>query len=150
MTELEGRVRQLLFEEGISTTEAARRLRIPSAEVVSIAVRARNGNGAPRAARRKPKPEPELPAEPGEQIDLLRAQVRQALIVRTRSGEVSEFPAAALVRLWQLVEDPKLLSGGQVAEEELFDIPEAVREEIFRLLDEGAENRCRMRETDRS
>lgn len=150
MTELEGQVRQLLFEEGISTTEAARRLRIPSAEVVSIAVRARNGNGAPRAARRKPKPEPELPAEPGEQIDLLRAQVRQALIVRTRAGEVAEFPAAALVRLWQLVEDPKLLSGGQDPEEELFDIPEGVREEIFRLLDEGAEKRCGMRETDRS
>jgi hypothetical protein len=48
---------------------------------------------------------------------------------------VPELPPAPLVRLWQLVEDPKLLEGGLEREEDPFDVPEEVREKIFGLLD---------------
>jgi hypothetical protein len=132
MTEIEGQVRRLLFEEGVSSTEAAERLCLSPAEVVSIAVQSRShpNGSAPK------QPKPVEPVNDAGQIHLLRSQVRAGLLARTRGDAVEDFPASALVRLWQLIEDPKLLSAGDPEEGDLFDVPEATREEIFRLLDE--------------
>lgn len=136
MTELEGQVCRLLFQEGVSSTEAAERLRLSPAEVVSIAVNSK-GNGKPTSGKKHAPTSmaEELPDE-GEQIRLLRQQVRQGLLSRTRPGAIEEIPAAALVRLWQLIEDPRLLNK-TVEEEDPFAeiIPEETQEAIFQLLD---------------
>ncbi len=135
MTELEGQVCRLLFQEGISSTEAAERLRLSPAEVVSIAVKSKsNGNST---SKRKPVPIPaEEPLDEGEQIRQLRHQVRQGLLSRTRPGAIDEIPAAALVRLWQLVEDPRLLNTTTGEEDPFAEvIPTEIQEEIFKLLD---------------
>jgi hypothetical protein len=135
MTELEGQVCRLLFHEGVSSTEAAERLRLSPAEVVSIAVNSK-GNGK-STSRRKPAPSlPEEPLDEGEQIRLLRQQVRLGLLSRTRPGAIDEIPAAALVRLWQLIEDPQLLNKDVESEDPFMEvIPEETQDAIFRLLD---------------
>jgi hypothetical protein len=136
MTELEGQVCRLLFQEGVSSTEAAERLRLSPAEVVSIAVNSK-GNGKP-SSKSKPVPTTvERPLDEAEQIRLLRHQVREGLLSRTRPGAIEEIPAAALVRLWQLIEDPRLLNKAGEEEDPFTEaIPEETQEAIFRLLDE--------------
>jgi hypothetical protein len=133
MTDLGEQVRRLLLDEGCSSTEAARRLKITPAEVVSIASRSKGRrNGATKTQPRNVEPLSEV-----EQIHLLRNQVRQGLISRTGSGLIGDFPAAALVRLWQLIEDPQLLGTASPGEEDPFNevIPKETQEAIFRLLD---------------
>lgn len=139
MTELEGQVCRLLFQEGVSSTEAAERLRLSPAEVVSIAVNSKGqtrSNGK-RNGKRKPAPVAvEESHDEGEQIRLLRQQVRQGLLARTRPGTIDEIPAAALVRLWQLIEDPTLLSKSSAGEDPFLEvIPPETQEAIFQLLD---------------
>lgn len=86
----------------------------------------RNGSGS--ASRGCP------PAMEGtsdaEQLQALRRLARSTLLQR-----VPELPPAPLVRLWQLMEDPKLLAGGLEDEEDPFDVSEETREKIFGLLD---------------
>ena len=135
MTELEGQVCRLLFQEGVSSTEAAERLRLSPAEVVSIAVHSK-GNGKATTNRKSGTARKEESLDDGAQIRLLRQQVRQGLLSRTRPGAIDEIPATALVRLWQLIEDPRLLNK-DVEDEDPFAevIPEETRKAIFRLLD---------------
>ena len=135
MTELEGQVCRLLFHDGVSSTEAAQRLRLSPAEVVSIAVKSK-GQTRPSASSQLPGETDDDALDEAGQIRLLRLQVRRGLLARTRPGAIEEIPAAALVRLWQLVEDPRLL-GKTEPEEDPFEevVPEEMREAIFQLLD---------------
>jgi hypothetical protein len=135
MTELEGQVCRLLFQEGVSSTEAAERLRLSPAEVVSIAVNSK-GNGKSNTKQKPASSLSEESLDEGEQIRLLRQQVRQGLLSRTRPGAIDEIPAAALVRLWQLIEDPRLLNKTVETEDPFTEvIPEEIQDAIFRLLD---------------
>ncbi len=135
MTELEGQVCRLLFQEGVSSTEAAERLRLSPAEVVSIAVHSK-GNGKADTKRKSAAAIKEEPLDDGAQIRLLRQQVRQGLLSRTRPGAIEEIPATALVRLWQLIEDPRLLNQDVDDDDPFMEvIPEETRKAIFSLLD---------------
>ncbi len=135
MTELEGQVCRLLFQEGVSSTEAAERLRLSPAEVVSIAVSSK-GNGRSTPKRKTVPGAVEEPLDEGEQIRLLRQQVRQGLLSRTRPRAIDEIPASALIRLWQLIEDPRLLNKNAGEEDPFAEtICEETRNAIFQLLD---------------
>jgi len=130
---LEREVRRLLFEERLSNVEAAARLGVEPSEVLATASRL---NGKRRV---EPCETPRPPLDEPEQVARLRRQVRAGLIERTRPDKISSVPASALVRLWQLVEDPGLLGPRETSIEEIFDIPEETMEAISRLLDERHE-----------
>ncbi len=124
MTNLQEKVCDFLFRERLSSTETAKRLGISHKEVMELAV--------PTEAKNSPEPpEAVKPRDIGEEIDFIRRRVREALIER-----LDEFPPASLVRLWQLIEDPKLLLGKVNEEEDVFEISEETREKIFELLDQ--------------
>jgi len=128
MTDLEDQVRRLFLKEHCSNVEIATQLGISPQEVLRIANGLRNGS-----SNTQPPNGEVLTNE--KQIDLLRKQVRAALVTRTRAGAASDFPASALVRLWQLIEDPKVLTAGDEDDGDVFGIPEETREAIFKLLD---------------
>lgn len=117
MSDLADRVRDLLFRERMSSTEIAKKLRITPREVMECAVPEKKAETPP-------------PVEGSAQIDHLRRKVRESLIRR-----LDEFPPASLVRLWQLIEDPKLLLAEEGEDEELFPVSEETWEKIFALLD---------------
>lgn len=119
MSDLADRVRDLLFRERLSSTEIASKLGITPREVMECAVPGK-------------KSEAPSPREGPAQIEHLRRKVRESLIRR-----LDEFPPASLVRLWQLIEDPKLLLTGEQEAEQVFAISEETREKIFALLDRG-------------
>ncbi|MCA9431988.1 MAG: hypothetical protein KC940_15865, partial [Candidatus Omnitrophica bacterium] len=77
-----------------------------------------------------PMPETGIPRDRGELIEIIRRRVREALIDR-----LDEFPPASLVRLWQLIEDPKLLLPIESAEKDPFEVSAETKEKIFALLD---------------
>lgn len=112
-------VRDLLFRKRMSSTEIASRLGITPREVMECAVPGRKSETPP-------------PVEGSAQVDHLRRKVRESLIRR-----LDEFPPASLVRLWQLIEDPKLLLVDDAEDEDLFPISDETREKIFGLLDGG-------------
>jgi DNA-directed RNA polymerase specialized sigma24 family protein len=137
MTDLEGQVCQLLFEKGVSSREAAKQLQISPGEVVSIATHARKASPPGNHKTEPSQPTTAKPLSEQEQIKQLRRQVRYGLLERTKPGAIEDIPATALVRLWQLIEDPSLLGkGGQVEDPFEEVIPEEVRQAIFRILDE--------------
>lgn len=118
-------VRRLMREERLSSITVAERLGLTTHEVMAIA----NGrNGSPHSTQATVSAKEDR--SDCEQVQELRRLARSTLIQR-----VSELPPAPLVRLWQLVEDPKLLEGGLKDGEDPFDVPEEVREKIFELLD---------------
>jgi hypothetical protein len=116
--DLRQEVRRLMREERLPSTKVAERLGLTTHEVMAMA-NGRNGSAS------------KDDSSDDEQVKKLRRLARSTLLQR-----VPELPPAPLVRLWQLVEDPKLLEGGLGVEEDPFDVPEEVRGKIFGLLDE--------------
>jgi hypothetical protein len=127
MTNLQEKVCELLFRKRLSSTETAKRLGISHKEVMELAVptEARGKRGSDESAGEEAKPR-----DGGEQIEFIRRRAREALIER-----LDEFPPASLVRLWQLIEDPKLLLQTDTREEDPFEISKETRQKIFALLD---------------
>lgn len=136
MNDLENRVCRLLFKDRLSTCEAAQRLNMTPAEVVSIAARSR-----PQTPSVSKNSEKGISETEEEQINRLRLQVRQGLLERTRPGAIEEIPAHALVRLWSLVEDQKLIHGDASGTEDpvLDSLSAEVRTQIIALLDQAEE-----------
>jgi hypothetical protein len=127
MTNLQEKVCDFLFRKRLSSTETARRLGISHKQVMELAVPTES-----KESHFASDPIPSTPSrkEGPAQIEFIRRRVREALIER-----LDEFPPASLVRLWQLIEDPKLLLNEDREEEDLFQISEETREKIFALLD---------------
>ncbi|MCE7908697.1 MAG: hypothetical protein DYH02_10085 [Candidatus Omnitrophica bacterium COP1] len=136
MNELESQVCQLLFKEQMSNKEAAQRLNLTPAEVLSIAVKSRTHQPHVETNPHKAASETEE-----EQIQRLRRQVRQGLLERTQPGAIEEIPAHALVRLWSLIEDQKLIQGDLASVEDpiLDGLAEEIKKQIFSLLDQAVE-----------
>jgi hypothetical protein len=120
--DLKQEVRRLMREERLSSVTVAERLGLSTSDVMTM-LNGRNGSAYESQPLKGGRAD-------GEQVQELRRLARSTLIQR-----VPELPPAPLVRLWQLVEDPKLLEGGLDREEDPFDVPEEVREKIFGLLD---------------
>jgi hypothetical protein len=131
VTELHAEVCRLLVEERLSSKQVGERLGLSPSQVMAI----KNGK-----LEHLPRPTSSPGSQTGtppdldeaDQIRHLRKRVRAALLER-----FDDFPPHVLVRLWQLIEDPKLLEGSTGGEEVPFEIPEDVREKIFALLDAG-------------
>jgi len=123
MSNLQEQVCDFLFRKRLSSTETAKRLGISHKEVMQLAV-------PTEAVDSPPMPETAKPRDGGDQIEFIRRRVREALIER-----LDEFPPASLVRLWQLIEDPKLLLQTEREDEDPFEISAETREKIFALLD---------------
>ncbi|MCA9440824.1 MAG: hypothetical protein KC964_08475 [Candidatus Omnitrophica bacterium] len=123
MNNLQEKVCDFLFKKRLSSTETAKRLGISHQEVMQLAVPS-------EASGSTPERETARPTDGGAQIEFIRRRVREALIDR-----LEEFPPASLVRLWQLIEDPKLLLPIESAEEDPFEVSAETKEKIFALLD---------------
>ena len=131
MSELHAEVCRLLVEERLSSKQVGERFGLSPSQVMAI----KNGKlehlPAPITSPVTPT---DLQSDLDEagQIRHLRKNVRAALLDR-----FDDFPPHVLVRLWQLVEDPKLLEGSSGGEADPFEVSEEVREKIFALLDAG-------------
>jgi len=152
MTDLREEVRRLLLEERLSSKEVGRRLGLSPSQVMAIkagkletlpvpsapdsplaqelhsCVEPRSGSSTPSAGG--PGDSRAERVGEAEQIQNLRRRVRAALLER-----IEKLPPQVLVRLWQLVEDPRLLEGSTAEGEDPFELSEEVREKIFELLD---------------
>jgi hypothetical protein len=143
MTCLADQVRKLLLEDRLTVAQAAQRLRLDPGQVVRLMNEPRAQAPRGRTAKQNRKPTGASPGDDApvaasremseaEQIGLLRKKVRGALLAR-----FEEFPPAVLLRLWQLVEDPRLLESSQAETEDPLDLPTDLKQRIFSLLDEA-------------
>jgi len=132
MTEnLRREVLHLLLDKHLSSGQVGKRLGLSPSEVMAIKNSADFEKTLPASAADPPSGLSDLETDETEQIRELRRRVREVLLER-----FDRFPPPVLLRLWQLIEDPKLLEAPSDVEKDPFDIPEDVREKIFELLDD--------------
>lgn len=135
--ELSATVQQLLHQQRRSSREVAEQLGLTPQEVMRLATAATAQQPGEQFC---PEARPAQSNQPmGNKLEQLKQQVIDGLLVRTRPGMVDAFPASALVRLWQLLEDHLQQTASAESEETLPDLPEPVWEQLCLAWDNALE-----------